>query len=102
MRNLSKYGVAAAIAGAMAITALPHESQAGVMSAPDASIISPPSSVEQIHFRRHHHYRHWRYSRYYYPPYYYNPAAAVVGAAASVATAPFWGWGYPYYYHPWW
>lgn len=102
MRNLSKFGVVAAIGAAVAVTALPSESRAGVMSVPDTSIISPPSQVEQIHFRRyrHHHHRYWRYGRYYYYPY-YNPAAAVVGAAAGLATAPLWGWGYPYYYRPW-
>lgn len=97
MRNLFKSSVATAICAAVAVTVMPSESLAGVMSVTGKSIISPSSPTEQIHFRRHRHHHHWRHAHWRH--HYVNPAAAVVGGAAAVATAPFWAFGYPYYHH---
>lgn len=97
---------------AMSIAA-PIGAEAGVMSIPDRTTLSPDSPLEQVHYRyyhrhyyRHAHYypRHWRHVRYHrhyygyaYP--YYNPAGALAGAAVGLATAPAWAlFGGPY----WW
>jgi hypothetical protein len=111
MRNRINCAAAAAICATIATSAAPTQAVAGVVGMGDQAKIRLASPVEQVHYRYywhrhyyhpHRHYSHWRhhYYRHYYGyyPYYYNPAAAVVGTAAAVATFPFWGWGYPYYW----
>ncbi len=117
MRNLINSAAATAMCAMVAVSVAPTQAAASFVGVAGQAKIAPASPVEQVYYRhywhrhyyrphysywRHHHYAHWRhhyYHRYYgYYPYYYNPAAAVVGTAAAVATFPFWGWGYPYYY----
>lgn len=102
-----KLALAGALCGATLATALPTETLAGPMSAPDRSIVAPSSPVDNVWYRR-----RWRRG-------YYNPGAAVAagvglgllgaGLAASSGyySYPYGygyypgyyynGWGYPYY-----
>lgn len=108
MGNLFKSSVAAAMGAAMAVTVMPSEAQAGVMSVTDKSIVGLSSPAEQAHYRRYRHrhdYRHYgHYPRHRYYRYGYDPVgAAVAGAALGLMTAPAYGyphygygWGYPY------
>jgi hypothetical protein len=109
MRNLINSAAATVMCAMIAVSVAPTQAAAGVVGIGDQAKVRAASPGEQVHYRHYwhhhyyHHYRHyshWRHYRHYYGyyPYYYNPAAAVVGTAAAVATFPFWGWGYPYYY----
>ncbi|MGB5084161.1 MAG: hypothetical protein WBO09_06030 [Methylocystis silviterrae] len=123
MRKSFKSSLAAALCGAMALTAMPPEVLAGPTSATSPADISLTAPIETIHYRR---LRHQHYVRYYYPRRYYrrgygyryDPAGAIfagaalglMGAGIAAATAPrYYGWGYPYYgygygypgYHGW-
>lgn len=119
MRNLINSAAATAMCAMIAASVAPTQAAAGVVGIGEQAKIRAASPVEQVYYRhywhghyyhhyrhysywRHHHYAYWRhhYYRHYYGyyPYYYNPGAALVGTAAAVATFPFWGWGYPYYW----
>ena len=103
MRNLLGSGAATAICAIVAVSGMPSESWAGVMSVTGKSSVSIVSPTDQVHWRRYYHrhygwHRHYRYYRYGYYPYYYNPAGVVAGTAFGLATAPLWGWGWGYPY----
>ncbi|WP_292529469.1 hypothetical protein, partial [Methylocystis sp.] len=107
MRKSFKSGLACALGGVMALTAMPPGVLAGPMSSTSPANIGLTAPIETIHYRRH---RHRHYVRYYHPRRYYrrgygyryDPAGAMfagaalglMGAGIAAATAPRYGWGY--------
>jgi hypothetical protein len=99
MRNGLKLALCGALCAATLATALPTEALAGPMSAPDRSVVSPSSSVENVWYRRGWGYRGYRRG-------YYNPGAAVaagvglglLGAGLAASSGGY--YGYPYGYYP--
>lgn len=114
MRNIVKSIALTAIFATAATVAQPSDTQAGVINVVPKETISQPSSIEQVHYRRHHHHwrhhhwrhhhwrhHHWRHAHYrhhwrhryyrygYYPRYYYPgyyPWYNPAGALAGAAV----------------
>ena len=107
MRNILRSTLTAAVLSAAALSLAPSAATAGVMGLTDQQSVAPASQTEKAWYC-HRHYRHWgcstcgyrtygcstcgaRYYGYAYPGY-YGYGGGVLGAAATAATWPFWGW----------
>jgi len=108
MRNILKSTLAAAVLSTAAFTLAPTAVSAGVMGLTGQESVAPASQTEKVWYC-HRHFRHWgcstcgvhygcstcgaRVYGYAYPGYYgWGGGSAVLGAAATAATWPFWGW----------
>ena len=97
MLYLTKTGVATAVCAAVAMSALPTESRAGVMSVTDKTSVSLASLSNNVHWRAYHH-RHWGGWRHGWRHYGWNPGWRYGWNRGGYPYRNYgFGLGYPYY-----